>query len=1047
MQYNFFIVFLPVGNCILINNHRLEAMYKSLHILVSLPGDEDRQTQFKNLRETVLSNLRPRVQNDVNNNDLTSLQEYFHIYEKLGKKEELQQEYTVLRAKSLHYIWTVAPVADLIGAVTTTATAGLGGASIDSTPVKQQTAMAVAISMVAVKPSMFAAQWIDWLDKLEHGVANLLTRSHDDIVVLFNSSTEATDVASTTSSTSISNSNSNSNKYYSTILCNILLSALNQLPVVLLNVFQQMRSIQNTPTGATDLCYNTFVKIDAIVGKFVYTHLQYANDTDMLACLHMFYGAFITWSGLSVQFSVQEGTSANTSAGTHTGHYIADINRSITHVLLNQKKSLQQLRFDVLINAQNSDNSNAGSGVSVSPGAGASVASTNMIVISDSIDVSELFITFNDLLLSCSNFSAQEAQTYSDGNDNRGEGGGAILDDYLNRIVGFVRGIALKPMLSNLVTVLVLYIQQFANRLRDLRAAFGLPLGIIEDTESSSNASGVSTTPVKAGSAFSTQRAAGSSHGDVTSILWAEKLSQKMQQQSGDLGSQDSQGLGGGIYALGMNVSEMVFIPSALKALQATGRLVRTLVRFEQKCVSQVVALGNELQALLSIPGSVDIVAPVAAVVDAASSPRRERQHLKTKPNPALDVVVQKLCQNNGSFARDLVGFIHLHSAPARDAHNSSANLFVAIFEELEVLKRVVGGTVVDLFMRTPVRHFAQLSADSTLWAAPSPSDGNRLIDQVPQTAFTLYGEYMLTVIHEIESFVINFNSMGETEIEDERSDGSGGGHVGLMDILCLNSQQLCITLTARYWARLGSASASKSGSEGLCTPATAHPAIQVVETVLFGGPLVGEEAEAEAEAIEDSEWADSSASLVEEIVVPLNKYQMLKNYYSGRSNTTVSVALAEGDNETDIVAVTPLAELEDDFIAHYVSNWCAAVNSSLLGVIFSEVYAIPALSALGLQQLKTDLIYTQNVANTLGIRPHPLLTHTINVIGRITGDLDCCDSGYMTAVGSLVTEKTVQVLNECATANAKDGAIVLLSELTLKLLVSVAEGHQIKLN
>lgn len=60
-------------------------MYHSLEVLSSLPGDQERNNTFFSLREQVLSTLRPRVQQDIANNDLSSLQEYFEIFQKLGR--------------------------------------------------------------------------------------------------------------------------------------------------------------------------------------------------------------------------------------------------------------------------------------------------------------------------------------------------------------------------------------------------------------------------------------------------------------------------------------------------------------------------------------------------------------------------------------------------------------------------------------------------------------------------------------------------------------------------------------------------------------------------------------------------------------------------------------------------------------------------------------------------------------------------------------------------------------------------------------------------
>jgi len=86
-----------------------------------------------------------------------------------------------------------------------------------------------------------------------------------------------------------------------------------------------------------------------------------------------------------------------------------------------------------------------------------------------------------------------------------------------------------------------------------------------------------------------------------------------------------------------------------------------------------------------------------------------------------------------------------------------------------------------------------------------------------------------------------------------------------------------------------------------------------------------------------------------------------------------------------------------------------------------------------------------RNVANTLGIRPHPLLTHTIETIGKITGDLDCTENGYLATVKSIVTTKTMQSLRDCITTHSKDSNVVLLCELTLKIFSAIAQGHQIE--
>lgn len=60
-------------------------MYRSLEILRNISGHEERQATYKELSDTLLSAMRPQVMRDVLGDDYTPLQEYFYVYEKLGK--------------------------------------------------------------------------------------------------------------------------------------------------------------------------------------------------------------------------------------------------------------------------------------------------------------------------------------------------------------------------------------------------------------------------------------------------------------------------------------------------------------------------------------------------------------------------------------------------------------------------------------------------------------------------------------------------------------------------------------------------------------------------------------------------------------------------------------------------------------------------------------------------------------------------------------------------------------------------------------------------
>ena len=86
-----------------------------------------------------------------------------------------------------------------------------------------------------------------------------------------------------------------------------------------------------------------------------------------------------------------------------------------------------------------------------------------------------------------------------------------------------------------------------------------------------------------------------------------------------------------------------------------------------------------------------------------------------------------------------------------------------------------------------------------------------------------------------------------------------------------------------------------------------------------------------------------------------------------------------------------------------------------------------------------------RNVSNTLGIRPHPLLTHVIDVISKMTGDNEAGDAEYLGSVKGIVNTEAITVLMACV-SDSESPAVVLLCELTLQLYAAVAKGHKIDL-
>ena len=176
-----------------------------------------------------------------------------------------------------------------------------------------------------------------------------------------------------------------------------------------------------------------------------------------------------------------------------------------------------------------------------------------------------------------------------------------------------------------------------------------------------------------------------------------------------------------------------------------------------------------------------------------------------------------------------------------------------------------------------------------------------------------------------------------------------------------------------------------------------------------------------------------------------VSKYAALSAYYTAdldrRVDSLPELFTIEGRDWS-------VSDLENDFIAYYVSNWCAAVTNSLLGVILSEVYSIPRLSPSGLQQLKTDLIYAMNVANTLGIHPHPMLVHVVALVTKLTGDLEYTDDRYDATVQTFVNKAALDVLSECEKGSSSSSStpLSLLCGLMTKLYRAIAAGHNITL-
>lgn len=102
-------------------------------------------------------------------------------------------------------------------------------------------------------------------------------------------------------------------------------------------------------------------------------------------------------------------------------------------------------------------------------------------------------------------------------------------------------------------------------------------------------------------------------------------------------------------------------------------------------------------------------------------------------------------------------------------------------------------------------------------------------------------------------------------------------------------------------------------------------------------------------------------------------------------------------ENSSTVATMGSLQNYDDDLEGSdakvamsmtFVNEWLGAISDSVVGIIFSQTAKIPVLSPIGRAQLEVDLAYVSNVINALGLRPHPLLVHTLNLLSTEPSNL-----------------------------------------------------------
>lgn len=97
--------FLEGGGRLADSADRIATMYKSLQILQKMPGHEEREETYESLSHTLLGALKPRVRRDLAALDLSPLHEYIYVYDKMGRRKELEDEYIQARPDRLKDLW------------------------------------------------------------------------------------------------------------------------------------------------------------------------------------------------------------------------------------------------------------------------------------------------------------------------------------------------------------------------------------------------------------------------------------------------------------------------------------------------------------------------------------------------------------------------------------------------------------------------------------------------------------------------------------------------------------------------------------------------------------------------------------------------------------------------------------------------------------------------------------------------------------------------------------------------------------------------------
>jgi len=389
----------------------------------------------------------------------------------------------------------------------------------------------------------------------------------------------------------------------------------------------------------------------------------------------------------------------------------------------------------------------------------------------------------------------------------------------------------------------------------------------------------------------------------------------------------------------GLHTMSRRLIPPVLRALQATGRLAVAVRRVEE----QAREFTQRAQSNL-FPSGAEVItveeasAQLAAVLSCAAA----------ATNTAGDGTVDKQAADVGAAYARYAARQRKHESLQRYLSAAEAAslkpLLTPVAPILALLQTQAGALFFDVCTAEPERTLHGYADADEVWADDSaygvPEEGEYLFigeNVLPQQVITQCGEHLLSLVQELELFAA--------------SDA-------LADLDALHGQAAAHAIRSTGWGsamrNASSRTASKISTEGLeqlCRRPSALASIKAAEQDMFSSVI--------------SDLADI-AGVETEGVEP--KLQSRPRGGSTMDETT--------ERRTDAAAM------------QFVNEWLQAICDAVTGLVLSQISCIRVLTHRGRAQLAVDINYLSNVIDAMGLKAHPLLTHTSTLLARNPIDL-----------------------------------------------------------